>query len=280
MQYHKSTYAPNIWDVYWFEKNLQGDVVAIYDCAGNKLISYIYDAWGLFSITYETEAARNSSAALNPFRYRGYYYDKDLDLYYLNSRYYDAYTTRFINADRYVQTPTGDILSTNMFAYCGNNPVNMVDAVGEFGFLTILCLVIPTLIGAVAGACSDIKIGATQQEESMSALANKDKSITNEETDKELTVGDRVANAFIGAGLGLAVGGALLMIGGMGAGFAVHSATKVVACFGLSGAQTVALGALTYNVLPLLIAPFMGIEVETVGFGESSGPYIPDNTRK
>lgn len=48
MQYRNQTYAPEIFDVYWFEKNLQGDVVAVYDEDGDKLISYAYDAWGNF----------------------------------------------------------------------------------------------------------------------------------------------------------------------------------------------------------------------------------------
>ena len=38
-------------------------------------------------------------AHINPFRYRSYYYDTDTSLYYLQSRYYDPQTGRFINAD-------------------------------------------------------------------------------------------------------------------------------------------------------------------------------------
>ena len=46
MQYHGASYAANTWDIYWFEKNIFGDIVAVYDEAGTKLISYKYDAWG------------------------------------------------------------------------------------------------------------------------------------------------------------------------------------------------------------------------------------------
>ena len=66
---------------------------------------------------------------LNPFRYRGYYYDTESKLYYLMSRYYDPVTHRFINADGYYQSG-GGLLDTNMNAYCGNNPVNNVDPNG------------------------------------------------------------------------------------------------------------------------------------------------------
>lgn len=34
-----------------------------------------------------------------PFRYRGYYFDRETGFYYLQSRYYDPATGRFLNAD-------------------------------------------------------------------------------------------------------------------------------------------------------------------------------------
>jgi hypothetical protein len=79
MQYHASTYAQNVWDTYWFEKNLQGDIVAVYNTSGTKLVSYIYDAWGNTTVTYSNGGA-STTAVKNPFTYRGYYYDSDLGL--------------------------------------------------------------------------------------------------------------------------------------------------------------------------------------------------------
>ena len=69
-------------------------------------------------------------AEINPLRYRGYYYDVETGFYYLQSRYYDPVVSRFINADSYASTGTG-LLSYNMFAYCGNNPVNNSDPSGN-----------------------------------------------------------------------------------------------------------------------------------------------------
>ena len=92
-------------------------------------ISYTYDAWGNFTTLYHNGGAI-TTATNNPYTYRGYYYDADLELYYLQSRYYDSNTCRFINADCYVSTGQG-ILGYNMFAYCGNNPVMRVDPNGE-----------------------------------------------------------------------------------------------------------------------------------------------------
>ena len=105
-------------------------MVAIYNASGTKLISYIYDAWGNFTTSYHNGGA-NTTAVNNPITYRGYYYDSDLGLYYLQSRYYDPNTCRFINADGYVSTGQG-LTGYNMFAYCGNNPVMRVDPMGRF----------------------------------------------------------------------------------------------------------------------------------------------------
>ena len=127
---HGASYAEDAWDIYWFEKNLQGDIIAVYDQAGNKLIAYKYDAWGNTTINYYN-SGDSTTAVNNPFRYRGYYYDQDLELYYLNTRYYDSKTGRFINADGYVSTGQG-LLGYNMYAYCGNNPVIGIDPTGKW----------------------------------------------------------------------------------------------------------------------------------------------------
>ena len=133
MQYHGVSYAEDEWDVYWYEKNIFGDIVAVYNEAGTKLISYEYDAYGKFDATYYNGGI-NSTAYNNPFRYRGYYYDTDLALYYLNSRYYDAKTGRFIspdNIDVICATPTA-LTDKNLYAYCDNNPVMRRDDGGQF----------------------------------------------------------------------------------------------------------------------------------------------------
>ena len=78
--------------------NIQGDIVAVYSGTGTKLVSYTYDAWGNHTVTYHN-GGESTVAVNNPFRYRGYYYDADLELYYLNSRYYDSKIGRFISSD-------------------------------------------------------------------------------------------------------------------------------------------------------------------------------------
>lgn len=142
-QYRDGDYDDDDWDVFWYEKNMHGDIVAIYDEDGDWLVSYTYDAWGNFETEYSSSAS-NSPAKDNPFLYRGYYYDRDLGLYYLNSRYYDANTGRFINCDSYetlVATPIA-LSDKNLFAYCDNNPVSRVDGNGDWWLAALFVSVV------------------------------------------------------------------------------------------------------------------------------------------
>ena len=100
IQYLTSGYADDVFDYFYFEKNLQRDIVAVYNASGTKIVSYVYDAWGNH-IAHYTNGGGSTGAQYNPFRYRGYYYDTDLGLYYLNSRYYDSNTGRFISPDHW-----------------------------------------------------------------------------------------------------------------------------------------------------------------------------------
>ena len=102
---------------YFYEKNLQGDVTAIYDEYGGLAAAYAYDAWGAYKILVDAHGI----GTLNPFRYRGYYYDTETGLYYLSSRYYDPETGRFLNADMTLDPRS--FSGYNAFAYCLNCPV-------------------------------------------------------------------------------------------------------------------------------------------------------------
>ena len=119
---------------YYFVCNWRGDVIRIYDGAGAVVANYNYDAWGnVISVTDANGAAITDSthiANVNPLRYRGYYYDSETGLYYLQSRYYDPVVKRFINADGYVSTGLG-LSDYNMYSYCGNNPICRGDNSGS-----------------------------------------------------------------------------------------------------------------------------------------------------
>ena len=120
---------------YYYLTNLQGDVVGILNNQGELIVSYSYDAWGniLATQVYGSGTNRTKYQALanyNPLRYRGYVYDSEIGLYYLQSRYYNSSTGRFVNIDIFVTTGQG-FTGNNMLAYCLNNPVNMLDDEGN-----------------------------------------------------------------------------------------------------------------------------------------------------
>ena len=123
--------------LYYYVLNAQGDVVRIVNSSRSTVASYTYDPWG------KIISSSGTLADINPLRYRGYYYDSETGFYYLQSRYYDPEIGRFINADSYASTDATGLLSTNMFAYCENDPVNKSDPTGE---------VAPILIAMAGGA--------------------------------------------------------------------------------------------------------------------------------
>ncbi len=101
---------------YFFVKNLQGDVIAITDLTGRVRVRYTYDAWGKCNIVYDDTTEKIGS--INPFRYRGYYYDNETGFYYLQSRYYDPKIGRFINGDEILFLNFNPFCNIN--SYCGN----------------------------------------------------------------------------------------------------------------------------------------------------------------
>ena len=138
-------------NVYYFQMNLQGDIIRILNTQGSIVATYTYDAWG--NIIASTDTSGVSIGTKNPFRYRGYYYDTETGFYYVSSRYYDPEIGRWINADSLLNQES--VLGNNMFAYCLNNPVNMADTTGELPFFLVtaaICAVAGAIIGGVVAA--------------------------------------------------------------------------------------------------------------------------------
>ena len=112
---------------YYYITNVQGDVMSIVDGTGAVVAEYEYDPYG--NILSTTGTLADTLGQINPLRYRGYVYDQETELYYLQSRYYDPGIGRFLNADAFASTDQG-ILGHNMFAYCLNNPTKYADNCG------------------------------------------------------------------------------------------------------------------------------------------------------
>ena len=154
--YALSFYNGNSTSKYYFVRNASGDILELRTTTGTLAAKYIYDAWGkLISVKDASGNEITSSASIaniNVLRYRGYFYDTETKLYYLESRYYDPQTQRFLNSDRIeVLGVGGDILSYNSFAYCENNPVNRADHDGNFWHILV-----GAIFGAIGGAVSSI----------------------------------------------------------------------------------------------------------------------------
>ena len=137
---------------YYFQKNIQGDIARIFNANGYLVARYVYDAWGnhtVFDANSNINTDENFIGNINPFRYRGYYFDVETGLYYLNTRYYDPFACRFINADdiSYIEPET--INGLNLYAYCLNNPIMYADPTGHFA---LTAFGIWAIIGIVSAA--------------------------------------------------------------------------------------------------------------------------------
>ena len=216
---------------YYYIYNVQGDVIALADASTGKLVvTYTYDAWGMLMELKDTTA--NSVGTLNPFRYRGYYYDTETSLYYLQSRYYDPDTGRFINADAHIVTDQNSALAANMYSYCQNNPVNNDDPSGEF-LNTIFGAVFGAAFavitrdrreswqqaavrGAVTGAISGLGVDICVATGGVGGLliaaaggaicGGLDKIISKKNVGEKATVGEVATSAVVGAGVNLTFG--------------------------------------------------------------------------
>ena len=117
---------------YYFMKNLQGDVIAITDRNGTVVAKYSYDAWGVCTIEQDSAYC---IGGINPYRYRGYYYDSEIGMYYLQSRYYDPAVGRFVNADDIAFLIIYETISElSLYEYCKNSTIMNSDSSGCLAF--------------------------------------------------------------------------------------------------------------------------------------------------
>ena len=142
---------------YYYIRNGQNDIIGILDNNLNQVVSYTYDTWGkLISIKdgqgNDVTNNTNHIGYKNSYRYRGYRYDTETGLYYLQSRYYNPEMGRFINADGTLHS--GDeLLGHNLYTYCNNNPINLRDINGNFPILAIINIIgniVKSIITSVA----------------------------------------------------------------------------------------------------------------------------------
>ena len=146
--------------IYYYATNLQGDIIAILNTNGTAVVTYTYDAWGN-PLTTEGSLA-STLGTHNPLRYRGYVYDTETGLYYLQSRYYSPTMGRFINGDDPAYLGVKGLLSYNLFAYCNNNPVMGYDPGGtwDWGVALSGASLLATGLMAISAAATILSCGA------------------------------------------------------------------------------------------------------------------------
>ena len=218
---------------YTYRKNLFGDIIGIF--SGNtEKATYVYDAWGNCTVTKDIDGL----GTLNPFRYRGYYWDSNLGLYYLISRYYDPQTGRFINADTLDYLDPETLGGLNLYAYCGNNPVMGVDPEGHALLGIIISIIFILAGGAIGGTVRGVQAKAEGKQ--------------GRDLAKEI---------LIGIAIGLSAAGGLVAGGGV-----IIGATSKAAAGFLLGKQVFATGALFANFVSFIMAPLLGIETPSIEY--------------
>ena len=142
---------------YLYRKNIQGDITHIYTVNGELVAQYVYDAWGNCKVLTSAGKMDDNSESIgnkNPFRYRSYYFDVDTKLYYLQTRYYDPTTCRFISADSIEYLDPETLGGLNLYAYCNNNPIANYDPNGTFALIAML--IAGLVFGAAIGFAFDV----------------------------------------------------------------------------------------------------------------------------
>ncbi len=216
---------------YLYRKDVQGNVIALIKCEmqdQSVVVSvgarYIYDAWGNHSVINANGAIISDTshiANLNLFRYRGYYFDTEIKLYFLKTRYYDAETGRFMTIDDISYIDSETINGLNLYSYCANNPITNIDPngnawwewllLGVAAIVAVAAIVVGTILTGGAATVGVALLGSALSGASVGFLASAGTSIISQgmQTNWDFSKIDpskALISGAIGAGMG-AIGG-------------------------------------------------------------------------
>ncbi len=138
--------STNVDETYYYVKDTTGQINNIIQLSTKQsVVDFNYDAWGFIYSDIPTDIVLRYC---NPFIYKDYIYDEEIQLYYCQSRYYSPYIQRFISMDSIYDTGSSTPLANNTYIYCENDPVNNSDAYGRISTL-IVGLVIDVAITVI-----------------------------------------------------------------------------------------------------------------------------------
>ena len=232
---------------YFYVRDTLENILGIVDSTGNLVVQYAYNAWG--KNLGITGTLATTVGEYNPFRYKGYHFDSDTGMYYCHTRYYVPDWCRWLCGDDFYFIKTDDLKSTNLFAYCQNDPINKQDESGCFAWLIAIILIGCTAAGATLGGLK----------------ANKDAKDAGKSR-KEVII-DTIKGVFIGASFGLAAGGAIVSTIAVFAGAAGFSMVA-----GVAVSKMFAIGALAFNFNAFVVAPLMGVTMNGFEIGTPKDP--------
>ncbi len=215
------------------------------------MVKYAYDAWGgeheVLNPDGSVIADRTHIGNLNPYRYRGYYYDVETGLYYLKTRYYDPEVGRFITIDDISYLDPETINGLNLYAYCGNNPVMNVDPTGKFAILSfLLALGVTALVGATVG------VVGTFVSDVVCSIFTGEWQFSSWET-------------YLGNAVGGAVGGMLSLIPGVGPFVGTVVGGTLGAFAGLVIGKATGSNSMSWKEIGLYTAISFGVSLVTAG---------------
>ena len=165
---------------YFYVRDALQNIIGITSQSGELVVKYNYSAYGEL---LEIHGPSLIIGAINPFRYKGYYYDDETGLFMVGHRYYNPEWGRWLSPDDIEYLDPQSINGLNLYAYCNNDPVNKYDPTGHFAISTLVWGIV---LGAVFGG-----LGAG----AISAL---------EGNNIEVIIGDALGGALIGGATGAA----------------------------------------------------------------------------
>lgn len=188
---------------YSYVRDFLQNITGIIDSSGKFVVKYNCSAYGNVSVLQDT----NGLASINPFLYKGYYFDKESGMFYCHTRYYVPEWCRWLNADSIEFYNPSSLFEQNFYCYCNNNPVCYIDPSSY-----IAVFLIGLIVGAIIGA--GIGFGVTAYRD-----YKDDGEVFNGSIPWYEYVASTVAGGVIGGGIGAGIGyllptGASVALGG------------------------------------------------------------------
>lgn len=138
---------------YFYARDMLQNILGIIDTNGSPVVIYQYTAYGTSTVLQDTAGL----ASINPFRFKGYYFDSESGMYYCHTRYYVPEWCRWLNADHPSFLQPESLQEMNLFMYCGNNPVMYTDPSGAIVISLLVGLAVSFAVGFISSTIAHVR---------------------------------------------------------------------------------------------------------------------------